>query len=148
DEHEGLDAIRAHALFGFQALADDLPVARVGNRTGPFPQLALRRAHEIPAARLAQPLQVVFTRHAAVHHPDPLGQAVARFHGLDDLLHRRHVGAIAGDDLVTDRHPLARVDEGDTDLLAVGAVVAAVPTGGQRVGLGHALEVHTGDVVE
>ena len=37
---------------------------------------ALRLADEIPPAGCAQPLQVVFARHAAVHDPDPLGQAV------------------------------------------------------------------------
>ncbi|HEV8454037.1 MAG TPA: hypothetical protein VGQ24_04050, partial [Gemmatimonadales bacterium] len=61
-----------------------------------------------------------------VHDPDALGQPVAGFHRLDDLLDGGDVGAIAREDFIAERHPLARDHQGQADLLAVGAVVPAV----------------------
>ncbi len=67
---------------------------------------------------------------------------------VDDLLHRGDVRAIAGEELVAQRHPLTRDDEGEADLHAVRPVIAAVAPLGQGIGEGLPLEVGARDVVE
>ena len=74
--------------------------------------------------------------------------AVAGLHGPDDLLDRGHIGAIAGEQLVAQRHPLAGDDQGHADLLAVRPVIAAVAALGQRIVRAPAFEVRAGHVVE
>ena len=87
-------------------------------------------------------------RHAAVHHPDAARLAVAPLHGADDLLHRRHVGAVAGEYLVAQRNALARHHQPDAHLLAVTPMVAAVAALGERIGGGLSLEIRARHVVE
>jgi hypothetical protein len=96
-------------------------------------ELALGGPDQVPAPRLLQPRDVLGARHAAVHHPDPLGDPVAGLHRLDDFLDCGHIDAVAREDLVAERHPLARHHERDADLLAVGPVVAAVAALRERV---------------
>ncbi len=147
-QHEGLRPVGAGAQLHLHPVADPLPVRRLGNLPGPFPQLALRRADQVAPPGLLQPRDVLGAHHAAVHDPDALGQAVARLHRLDDLFDRRDVGAVPGEDLVAQRHPLAGHHQRDADLLAVGPVVAAVAARRQRVPLGQPLEVRARHVVE
>src|SRR6266511_1132886 len=92
DQHEGLHAVGPDTLFRFQPLAHRVPVPGLGERPRPLPELALGRPDQVPPPRLSEPLQVVLARHAAVHDPDPLGQAVARLHRLHHVLDRRHIG--------------------------------------------------------
>src|SRR5208282_809052 len=73
-----------------------------------------------------QPGDVLSARHAAVHHPYAARLTIAALHRGDDLLHSRHVGAIAGEHLVAERHAVPRHHQADADLLAVSPMVAAV----------------------
>ena len=95
-----------------------------------------------------QPGDVVGTGHAAVHDPDPLRLAVARFHRSDDLLDGGDVDPVAGKHLVAERHAVTTHHQSDADLLAVRPVVAAVAAPGERVSLGLAFEERARDVVE
>ncbi len=63
------------------------------------------------------------------------------------FLHRGHVGSVAREDLVTERHPFARDHQGDVHLHAIGPVVAAVAALGDGW-IGHPLEIGAGHVVE
>ncbi len=67
--------------------------------------------HQVGPASLPQPLEIVLARHPAVHDPDPLGEAVARLHRVDDLLDGRHVRAIPRDELIAQRLPPACDDQ-------------------------------------
>ena len=69
---------------------------RLDARANPLPRLgrlgllesaqqAFRRSDDVPAVVRLQPLDLVLTDEPAVQHPDPIGGAVAAFHGLDDL---------------------------------------------------------------
>src|SRR5439155_6351420 len=85
DQHKRLDAVGTDALLGFDPVAHRLPVPRLGAGPRPFFEFALGRPHEIASARLAQPFQIVFACHAAIHDPDPVGESVACFYSLQDL---------------------------------------------------------------
>jgi hypothetical protein len=89
---------------------------------------------DVDYAPSPQPLEVVLAGHPAIHDPDPPGHAVARLHRLDDLLHGRHIRAIAGEDLVPHGHALSRDHQplsaphdgmGDLVTIAVGGAVHA-----------------------
>ena len=73
---------------------------------------------------------------------------MALLHQRHDLLHCRHIVAVAFEDLVAQRQPLTGHHQRDADLLAVRPVIAAVATLGQGVAFHSSLEVGRGDVVE
>ena len=148
DQQERLLAVGAGAQLGLDAVAHRLPVARLGELRSELLQIVPVGADQIAALAVLQPGHGLGADHAAVHHPDAMRPAVARLHRADDLLDRGHVGAVAGEHLVAQRHALARHHQADADLLAVRPMVAAVAARGQRVGLRLALEVGAGHVVQ
>ncbi len=72
-------AVRRRAQLHLQPLAHLRPV-----RSQQLALVALQhrlgRAHDVPAALLLEERDVVLADHAPVHHPDPIGLAVARLH--------------------------------------------------------------------
>ena len=56
--------------------------------------------------------------------------------------------AIAGEDLEAEREAVARDDQADADLLAIAAMIARVASLGERIALGHSLEIRTRNIVE
>ena len=56
--------------------------------------------------------------------------------------------AISGEHLVAQRHPALGNHQTDADLFAVRAVVARVTPLGRRIGLGLALEIRAGHIVQ
>ena len=147
-EDEGLGPLRPGTTLGLHVLPHRLPVLRVGDLARPFAQLALRRADQVAPPRLAQPGEVLRAGHAPIHDPDPLGLPIAGLHRPHDLLHRGHVGPVAGEQLVAQRHALTGDDQGQADLAAVGPMIAAVPALGERVTRRGAFEVRARYVVE
>ena len=125
-----------------------LPVLGFGDLPGPLAQFTFGRTDQVAPPGLLQPSDVLGAGHPAIHHPDALGHSVARLHRSHDLFHGGHVGAIAGEHFVAQRHPLAGDHQGDADLFAVGPMIAAVAALGQRVALGQAFEVGAGHIVE
>ena len=93
-------------------------------------------------------LQIRFAHHAAVAAPDAMGPTITPFHRGDNLLPRRHVVAVAGEDFVAQRDPLPGHDQTDADLFAVGPPVAGVTALGLRVALAKPLEVGARHVVQ
>src|SRR5208283_3693587 len=87
-------------------------------------------------------------RHAAVHHPYAARLTIAALHRSDDLLHSRHVGAIAGEHLVAERDAVPRHHQADADLLAVSPMVAAVAAAGEPIALGVALEIRPRHIIQ
>ena len=77
-----------------------------------------------------------------------MGDPEPGLHRLDDLLDRRHIRAVAGEQLVAHRHPLPAHDQGDADLLAVGPMIAAVAPLGEGIADGLAFKVGAGHIVE
>jgi hypothetical protein len=59
----------------------------------------------------------------------------------DDVLHRGHVGPVAGEHLEGQRQALGRADQTDAHLFAVAALIARVAALGLRIALGLAFEV-------
>lgn len=55
-------------------------------------------------------------------------RAVARLHRADNILDRRHIGTIASEHRVAQGHAFTRDYQTATDLLAVGAMIAAMAT--------------------
>ncbi len=74
--------------------------------------------------------------------PDALGQAVEHDGQGGTVL------AVAGEDLMSDREPVAVDDEADDDLLAVRAMVAGIAELSFGIGGGDPLEVVRGQIVE
>src|SRR5262249_16848946 len=118
------------------AVADRAPAVRASELGGELAQLGLGRADDVAPPGLAQPRPVGGARQAAVGDPHPADHAVTGFHRVDDGLHRAAVVGVAGEHLVAQREAVERHHQGDADLLAVGAVIAAVATTGQPVALG------------
>src|SRR5690606_14010095 len=147
-EDEGLPPVGRRAQLHLQAGPDGLPAALLDEIVRPLPEFALRRPDQVGAAPFSHPLQVLFTRHAAVPDPDPAHLPVLSLHRLDDFLDRRDVVAVAGEDLVTDGVPLSSRDERDTDLLAVRPLVSAVASLRLLDAVGRSLEVRRRHVVE
>jgi len=87
-------------------------------------QPALRRADQVTRVAFAQKGDVRLADHAAIHDPDAFGHTVFGFHGCDDLLDRRDIGAVAGKSLEGQRQALGRADQADADLLVAAALVA------------------------
>jgi hypothetical protein len=136
------------AQLYLDALADACPAPLV--REGFLPALDLRagRTQYVAAPSALKPFDVLAAGHAAIHHPDPLGQTETGLHRPHDLFHGGDVHSVAVEDLVAERDPLPGDHQSDADLLAVGPVVPAVAALRLRVPCGQALEVGTGDVVE
>lgn len=88
---------------------------------------------------LTRPRSKTHTRRAA---PD------LRLHGGEDLVQRRHVRAVPGEDLVGEREALRAHHEGEDHLLAVRAVVPGVAALHAGVGGRQALHVRAGEVVQ
>ena len=65
-----------------------------------FLQQGFGGAQDVSPATLLQELHVLFGDHAAVPHPHAVRAAVTRLHPRDDVLHRGHVGRVAGEDVV------------------------------------------------
>src|SRR5204863_253242 len=125
-QQDGLAPAAARTKLHLDALAHRPPLLRRGQLRTPLRQLGARGPNEIPAARRLKPGEILAAGHAAIHHPDPLRLPVALLHRLDDLLDRRHVGAVPREDLVAEREAAAGDHQGDVDLLAVGAMIATV----------------------
>ena len=87
---------------------------------------------------------------AAVHDPDPLGRAVAAADRREHPAQGRLVGGVAREHLVGERQALRSDHEGDDDLHAVAAFVAAVAETAGIVFVGRhvALEVGARQIVE
>ena len=109
---------------------------------------ALGRADDVAALARLEELKVVLTDHPSVDHPDAIGPSVSAFHRGDDVLKRRHVAAVAGEDLIAQWHAAAADHQPDAHLLAVAAMVAAVPASSLGIAVGLALEERAGHVVE
>lgn len=107
-QKECLAPVRAGADLGFDPVAHLPPVPPIGKRAGERLQLALARADHIEPLAGPQPGDVLGARHATVHHPHAARLTIAALHRGDDLLHSRHVGAIAGEHLVAERDAVPR----------------------------------------
>src|SRR6266478_10161593 len=107
-QQEGFAALGAGTQLGLDPVAHLPPVARVDELRRERLQLALVRPDQILPLAALQPGDRFRAGHAAIHHPDPLLLAIAALHRADDLLYRRHVGAVAGEHLVPQRHAVAR----------------------------------------
>jgi hypothetical protein len=123
-------------------------VTRIDQLRRQLLEVALEAADQVASMTSLQPGDVVGAGHAAIHDPDPLCLAVARFHRADDLLDGGDVDPVAGEHLVAERHPVSADDEPNADLLAVRSVVPAVAAPGHGVALGLAFEERAGDVVK
>ena len=69
-------------------------------------------------------------------------------HRLHNLLKRLAVVAVAFEDVIGDRQPLARDYQPDTDLFAVAAMIARVSPAGLWVPLGFTFKIRGGHVVQ
>jgi hypothetical protein len=98
--------------------------------------------------RSPQKRDVRLADHAAVHDPDALGDAVFGFHGRDDLLDGRNIGAVARKRLEGQRQTLRRADQPDADLFVAAALIPRVAALGLRIARGFALEVGARHIVE
>ena len=97
---------------------------------------------------LAQKFDVLLADQAPVHHPDAFGFAVFFFHDPHDVLHRGHVGAVAGKDFIGQRQPFRADHQPQADLLAIRAVVAAVTPRCLGVAQDLALKKRAGHIVK
>ena len=86
-------------------------------------QHRLGRAHDIAPLFLFQILDVLCADHAAIQHPDTLRFAVTRFHGFDHLFQCGHIGTVASEDLVAQRHTTATDHQSDVHLSAIGPMI-------------------------
>src|SRR5258708_14565815 len=149
DQQERLAAaIGRNAQLGFDAIANLAPIARIDELGSKLLYVALVGADEIATPAAVQPRHCLGTGHAAIHHPDAMGHAVAAFHRRNDLFDSGYVGAIAGKHLVAKRYAVTGHDKAAADLLAIAPLIAAVATFGHRVCRGLALELGAGQVVE
>lgn len=92
-------------------------------------------------------LEVDFAAHAAVKDEDGVLDLKAAAEDFDSALQRGGVGAVAAQDGDVERGAVGVGGDGQEDLGAVGAVVAAVAVAREGSGSG-ALEVDAGEVVE
>ena len=115
-------------------------------------QAALGRSHQILHRRvaLAHLGEHGLGGDAAIHHPDAPRLAVLRLDLGQEAAQRGLVGGVAGHDLVGERQAFRRHHQGDDDLDAVGALVAAIAEAAlvvfvlRRIGF----EIGAGQVVE
>ncbi len=61
----------------------------------------------------------VFADHPPVQDPDAFGLTVLFFHQPDPVLHRGHVGSVAGKDFIADGQPFGRDHQTEIHLFAV-----------------------------
>ena len=142
-----VSALRAATDLDFDIFANAPPVVGVGELARPALQFRARRADHVAASRFVEPGDVLRAHHAAIHHPHAIRFAEAPLHAGDDLLDRGHIGRVAREDLVTQRHALARDHQRDVDLHAVGTVIARVAAL-RDLRVGHTLEVGARHIVE
>ena len=95
-----------------------------------------------------QPGDVVGARHAAVHDPDPLGEAEAGLHGGDDLFDGGHIRPVAGEHFVAQGNPVRRDHQANAHLQAVRPAVPRMASLSQRIPATLPLEIAAGHVVE
>ena len=96
-QQECLAAVGAGAHLGLDAVPHLPPIGGISQLGREALQLALAGSDQIMPLAALQPCDVLGAGHAAVHHPHTRGLAVAALHRADDLLHGRHIGAIAGE---------------------------------------------------
>ena len=146
-KNEYLGAVRGGAETNFQPSMDYPPI--LGQQLL-FEALehGLGRAHNVAPALLLQILHIVRADHAAIQHPDAVSLPVTRFHACDNFFQRGHVAAVAGKNLIPQRHPFAAHHQGNVDLLAIRTMVAGIAALRQRIGCCLAFEIGTGDVVQ
>jgi len=72
-----------------------------------------------------------------------MGAAVLALYLLDDLLNRRHTGAVAGKNFLPQRHAIADHNEANAYLLTVMTMITAMAALGEWVSLGISREVAT-----
>ncbi len=125
-----------------------MPARGLGKCLPALLQLRLRSADDVAAPRLAQPCEVLATRHSPVRDPDSPDRTVALLHRLDDLLQRRGIVRVAGKDLVAQGKPIEGHDQRDTHLLAVGPVIARVPALRKRVARRFPFKVRARHVIQ
>ena len=84
------------------------------------------------------------------HNPDPFGGTETAADRREHVTQRRFVGGVTGQHLVGERQAFGRDDEGDDDLHAVAAFVAAVAEAAGIVLVGRhvAFEAGRGQIVE
>src|SRR5258708_33736072 len=93
------------------------PVARINELGSKLLYVALVGADEVATPAAVQPCHGLGTGHAAIHHPDAMGHAVAAFHRRNDLFDSGYVGAVAGKHLVANRNAVTGQDKADAHLL-------------------------------
>jgi len=145
---EGILAIRSGAKLDFQPVADNAPILLLDDLLLPVLKLCLWSPYQVASIRLPQPRKIVFTRHSAVHDPDPIGLAEPTLHRRHDLFNGGDVGTIAVENLVAEWHSLLRHDQRNAHLLAVRTVVAAVPPFCLRIRVGLPFEVRARHIIE
>ena len=92
--------------------------------------------------------QLLLGGDAAVHDPDAVGWAVQGFELGDEVFQRLLVLRVAGHDFVSQGQAFGCDHQGQHDLFAVAAMVAAVAIGGFGDVFGGTLEVSAGEIVE
>ena len=105
-------------------------------------------AHEVPSASLIEEFDVFLADHTPIQNPDPFRSPVTTFHGLHNLLKRLAVVAVAFEDVIRDRQPLARDHQPDTNLFAVGAMITGVSPAGLWIPRGFTFKVRGCHVVQ
>ena len=128
-----------------------LPVAR-GQIDFESREFALGRADEVAHGQVARThlLERCLSRDAAVHNPDAFRFAVLLFDLGQEVLERGLVGGVARQHFVGEGKTLGRNNEGDDDLHAVAALIAAVAKAAQIGGIGGriAFKICAGQIVE
>ncbi len=114
----------------FKPVLDHIPVFLFGKLRFKMPQFSLGRAHNVECFAVSQKINVGFTHHPAIHHPDALRLSETILHFTHHILHGGHVDSIAVKDLVVERQTFRCAHKPDTHQLAIGSLVPAVTTGG------------------
>jgi len=91
---------------------------------------------------------MVIAHQAAVQNPDPVGDAIAALHRLDDFFERGRVIAIAGEHFVPEREPFAGDHQREIDLFAVWSVIAGIAAVRLGIAPGLAFKIGRRDIVE
>lgn len=146
-EHERLTAVGAREQLDLDVGLHLLPrrrqqVALEGFEPGP------RGADQVVRPARPQRGQVLLADDPAVQHPDAVGLAVLGLDGLQDLVQRGDVRAVAIEHLVGQREAIRTDDQGQHDLGTIGPVIARVAPAHLGIGRGQALDVGTRQIVE
>ena len=84
---------RSGAQFRLYIIVYSNPVTRIDQLPLELLQLLLVRSDEIATLGSLQPVNIRGAAHAAIHHPDPPGFAIATPHRLYDIFNRRDVNS-------------------------------------------------------